>query len=185
MRKVAVLASVVLLCALVAPLAVRAQQKAKREFLLHGEVKKVDVNARTLTVDYEGIDGWMARMTMVFSVDKPDILTKVKAGDRITATVREGDLTHLYGVAVVAPVVTPKPPPKGNLPPLSYVCTSPGEESVLENEPGKCPQSGLSRVPIRLVTAYSCLKVQTVIQDKPGVCPVDRSALVPITAALY
>jgi hypothetical protein len=36
-------------------------------------------------------------------VDKPAVLTQVKAGDQITATVYEGDTNTLYDVKVVPP----------------------------------------------------------------------------------
>jgi Cu/Ag efflux protein CusF len=171
----------ILLCALLSPLTLHAQQGGKREHAFRGKVEHVDVTARTLTVDGESVEGWMTAMTMTYRVDKVDILTQVKPGDHITATVYDGDLTTLYGVRVA----TAKVAATDDLPPLSYVCPTPGEEAVLEDRPGKCPKSGMSLVPIRLVTAYSCLKVQLFVRDTPGICPVDKSDLVPITAALY
>jgi|SRR5580704_4780304 Cu/Ag efflux protein CusF len=91
----------VLLCMLV-PLT-QAQPKGKKSYVFHGKVEKVDAAAKRITVTNEKVEGWMDSMTMGYSVDKPDEVIKlVKAGDKITATVYDGD-SVLYDVKVVPP----------------------------------------------------------------------------------
>jgi Cu/Ag efflux protein CusF len=51
----------------------------------------VNKSARSLSVNGEKVEGWMGAMTMDYKVDDPSILDKVKPGDRITATVYDGD----------------------------------------------------------------------------------------------
>lgn len=157
-----------------------AQAGGKKEHTFRGTVEKVDTSTGMLTVSGGNVPGWMGPMTMNYRIDKPANVT-VKAGDHITARVYDGDYSTLHDVRIVVE----KPAAANELPSLSYVCSSSGEEGILEDKPGKCPQSGVPMVPVRIVTVYSCLKFESFIQEKPGVCPVDKSELVPITAALY
>lgn len=151
-----------------------------KEHTFRGKVEKIDGSTGMLTVTGENVPGWMGPMTMNYRAEKPENVT-VKVGDHISAKVYDGDFTTLHDVRVVAA----EPAVASGLPPISYVCTARGEESVLEDKPGKCPQSGAPRVPVRITTVYSCLKFESFIQERQGICPVDKSELVPITAGLY
>ncbi len=77
-----------------------AQQAKGKSHTLEGKVE--GVQADRLTVNHGKVEGYMDAMTMPYKVDKPDILKKVKVGDRISATVYDGDFT-LYDIHVVPP----------------------------------------------------------------------------------
>jgi len=64
---------------------------AKKPLTFHGKVEAVSADG--LTVNGEKVEGWMDAMTMKYKVDDPKVLKTVKAGDKITATVYEGDLS--------------------------------------------------------------------------------------------
>jgi Cu/Ag efflux protein CusF len=90
---------ILVLANLTLPFAV-AQQTPKKSYVFKGKVESV--GAKTVTVANEKIEGWMEAMTMAYPVDKPEVLKTIKAGDRITATVYDGD-SMLHDVHVVPP----------------------------------------------------------------------------------
>jgi Cu/Ag efflux protein CusF len=73
---------------------------ARKPHTFRGKVEKIDPATKTLTVNGEDVEGWMGAMTMVYGVDKEDVLAKLEVGDQITATVYEGDFRTLYDVKV-------------------------------------------------------------------------------------
>ena len=82
---------------------VHAQPAGKKSFVLEGKVEQVDAATKRLTVSHGNVEGWMGAMTMAYAVDKAEeVVKRVKAGDRITAKVYDGDYT-LHDVEIVAP----------------------------------------------------------------------------------
>jgi hypothetical protein len=145
-------------------------------------VEKVDGADGMLTVNAEDVPGWgMPPMTMSYHVSNPAVLQTVKAGDEVAAKVYKGDFAKLYDVSVVAEAVAEK----SELPPLSYVCPTRGEENEISDKPGACTSSPAKLVPVRLTIAYECLKGPAFIQATPGVCRYDKSDLAPITASMF
>jgi Cu/Ag efflux protein CusF len=79
-----------------------SQQVQKVPHQFKGKVEAVDTAGRKLTVNGENVEGWMGAMTMTYTPDKDDVVTKVKPGDEITATVFDGDFQTLYDVQVTS-----------------------------------------------------------------------------------
>src|SRR5262245_33941595 len=96
----------VLLALVISP---AAAQSGKKEYQFNGKVEKVDPKANTLTVNGENVEGWMKAMTMIYKVDKPEVIKTLKAGDQITAKVYDGDYETLHNVQT-APAKGEKPP---------------------------------------------------------------------------
>jgi Cu/Ag efflux protein CusF len=76
----------------------------KKSYTFHGKIEVVNESDNTLQVNNEKIDGWMVAMSMVYKVDDPAIVKKVKPGDQIVATVYDGDYVILHKVQLA-----PKP----------------------------------------------------------------------------
>jgi Cu/Ag efflux protein CusF len=89
----------VILLALVCLLASAAFAQ-KKQYTFHGKVTAVDASTNKLTIDGEKVEGWMDAMTMAYGVDNPAVIKTLKVGDRIEATVYDGDYT-LHNVKVV------------------------------------------------------------------------------------
>ena len=99
-RRISYLLAVIFALACLLGTSVTAQQAKGKSHTLEGKVE--GVQADRLTVNHGKVEGYMDAMTMPYKVDKPDILKNVKIGDRISATVYDGDFT-LYDVHVVPP----------------------------------------------------------------------------------
>jgi hypothetical protein len=71
--------------------------------------------------------------------------------------------------------------------PVSYVCTMPGDEGVVEDKPGICPNPKCKMVlqPVRIEMAFACANNTSIIRVNSGKCPVDGRDLVPVTVAHF
>ena len=100
MKRARVLIAALALAALTTISGLSQTPTGKKSYTFRGKIEAVDKKAQTLRVDGEKVDGWMDAMTMDYRVDDRLILDKVKPGDRITATVYDGD-EKLHNVQVV------------------------------------------------------------------------------------
>jgi|KBSSwiStaDraftv2_1062776.scaffolds.fasta_scaffold132732_1 hypothetical protein len=69
--------------------------------------------------------------------------------------------------------------------PVSYICTMPGDEDVLEDKPGNCRKCNMVLQPVRIESAFACSNNTSIIRENPGKCPVDGRDLVPVTIAHF
>jgi Cu/Ag efflux protein CusF len=100
MKTVTRFISVIAVALLAAVLAFGQASSAKKQYTFHGKVVSVDKSSHSLRVAGEKVEGWMGAMTMDYKVDNPSIVDTAKPGDRITATVYDGDYS-LHDVKVV------------------------------------------------------------------------------------
>ena len=74
----------IMLAALLAAPAAMADDKHHSDSLADGEIRKVDKDAKKITIKHGPIQNLdMPAMTMVFQVKDPAMLDKVKAGDKV------------------------------------------------------------------------------------------------------
>ncbi|MBV9503742.1 MAG: copper-binding protein [Acidobacteriia bacterium] len=108
MRRVYKLASVWAVSIFITVACFGQSAPGKKSYTFHGKIEGVDESSKSLKVNGEAVPGWMSAMTMDYKVDDTTVLKKVKPGDRITATVYDGDLVlHKVQVAPKQPD-TPK-----------------------------------------------------------------------------
>ena len=66
----------------------RAPVEEVQEYVLKGEVRKVEKEAREVTLRHEAIPGFMEAMTMPFHVENPATLEDLRPGDQVEGKLR-------------------------------------------------------------------------------------------------
>ena len=99
-----------------------AEQPASgpQRYHLAGRIVSVETAKQQLVIDAEDIPGFMAAMTMGYSVKNPNQLTPLSAEDKITAdVVVNGHDVSLENIVVVKKADKAKPPAAGGASPPS------------------------------------------------------------------
>ena len=120
-------------------------------------------------------------MSMTYRVDAPAVLKTLKGGDRITATVYEGDTSKLYKVRIAAsPTKQTRERAAADFLRLPVA----RRRELRRRQARQVSEIGAELQAVRLDIAYKCLKT-SYIRENPGACPMDRSDLVPVTASIF
>jgi Cu/Ag efflux protein CusF len=72
-----------------------------RQYLLTGEIVRLELKTAVAVIKHEPIPGWMEGMTMEFPVESATEFNKLKSGARIRATVFVKDLDYWIGDIVL------------------------------------------------------------------------------------
>jgi len=64
-----------------------AKDEPVKQYALHGEVLRLDTQDRIAAIKHEAIGDWMGPMTMEFPVKEQPEFDKLRAGEKINATV--------------------------------------------------------------------------------------------------
>jgi Cu/Ag efflux protein CusF len=84
-------------------LACRKAQPAEKDYTLRGTIVSLDAPTKTATIKHEKIGDWMDAMTMEFPVRDPAEFAKLRAGEKITATVHTRPDTFEYWISDIHP----------------------------------------------------------------------------------
>src|SRR5262245_1911621 len=81
----------------------------ERSYRLVGEVRNVDRSSGEVTIRHEAIPGYMAAMTMPFTVKERDELEHLRVGDEVEGTlkVRAAD-SELVNLSITRPALAPE-----------------------------------------------------------------------------
>jgi Cu/Ag efflux protein CusF len=80
-----------------------------QEYKLDGEIVSVDKDKKSAVIKHEEIQGFMAAMTMSYPIPEQADLDKIKAGDRITATVYDQRAESKMWLGNIQVTNTPNP----------------------------------------------------------------------------
>ena len=83
--------------------ACRKAPPSEKVYALRGFIVSLDQQTRTATIKHEKIGDWMDAMTMEFPVRNPAEFAKLRAGEKITATVHTRPDTFEYWISDIHP----------------------------------------------------------------------------------